>query len=179
MKNKISNSQLDIIDLLYPNNNNNSFKKYVALGPLILDELFNEYCHYHKNFKYMLYDPRDFALLDQFFNYQQLWYLNKNDEYNFKEWFNTKSPHFIKLFCADKGTKELYKIIKEKKKYNNNKQVKLKDIIDAKLIISDKGTKELYKIIKEKKKYNNNKQVKLKDIIDAKLIISDKGTKEL
>eukprot|EP01084_Bolivina_argentea_P205370 350854_1 len=33
MKNKISNSQLDIIDLLYPNNNNNSFKKYVALGP--------------------------------------------------------------------------------------------------------------------------------------------------
>ena len=135
MKNKTSNSQLDIIDSLY--SKNNSFKKYVALGPGILDELFDEYCHYHPNFKYQLIDPRDFALLDQFFNYEQLWYLNGNDEYNFKEWFEKSSPHFIKLFCAAKGTKQLYKILKEKLNYTHDNQIKLQDILNAKLILSD------------------------------------------
>ncbi len=136
MENKTSNNQLDIIDLLY-SNKHTPFKKYVALGPGILDELFIEYTHYHTNFKYKLFDPRDFALLDQFFNYEQLWYLNSNQEWNFKEWFDTKSPHFIKLFCADKGTKELYKILKQKYNYSQDKQVKLQDIMDSGLILSD------------------------------------------
>eukprot|EP01083_Nonionella_stella_P027030 74340_1 len=135
---KTSSAQLDIIDLLYGDGvKSNAFKKYVALGPGILDELFEEYCHYHRNFKYMLYDPREFALLDERFNYEQLWYLNSNSEYNFKQWFQTKSPHFIKLFCAAKGSKQLYEIVKHKCNYKDDAQVTSQDIMNSGLIIAD------------------------------------------
>ena len=136
MKGKKSSSELKMFDLIF-DEKVVAFKKYVALGPVILDELFDEYVHYHRNFKFKLYDPRDFALLDHLFDYQQLWYLNEKKVFDFDAFFKKKKQHFIKLFCAHKGSVALVKMLKQKHGYSKDEEVTLENVLDSGLIISD------------------------------------------
>merc|ERR1712129_557926 len=98
---------------------------------------FDEYCHYHSNFKYKLFDPREFALLDHLFDCQQLWYLNARDTFDFKKYFEQKKPHFIKLFCASKGTVALFKMLKQKHGYSKDQQITKQNVMDSGLILAD------------------------------------------
>jgi len=139
MKGKTSNAALDVIDAIWPNDaKKNAFRKYVALGPGILDGLFEEYRHYHSNFRFMLYDPRQAnVLLDPLFSHEQLWYLRRNEEFGFRRWQELKKPCFIKLFAAAKGKEMLYREIAQAKGYKDHAQVTLKDILQSGKILSD------------------------------------------
>lgn len=135
--NKTTNSALQIVDALYPNEKGNAFKKYVILGPGILDQLFEEYCHYHRNFRYHVTDPRECTMLDHNFNLEQTWYLRANKSWDFQRWFGMKKPCFIKLFCAKNGTEALYQMIRRGKEYTTDAQVTLQNVLSAGLILSD------------------------------------------
>jgi len=103
----------------------------------ILDELFEEYRHYHRNFRYQVSDPRESTMLDHHFKLEQTWYLRQSQSWDFKQWVAHKKPSFIKLFCAKSGTEALYQILKRRRNYENDGEVTLEDVMSAGLILSD------------------------------------------
>ena len=137
MADKTSTSAPTVIDALYPNAKRIALKKYVILGPGILDQLFEEYCHYHRNFRYHVVDPREWTMLDQHFKLEQTWYLRPSKSWDFEGWRQHKKPSFIKLFCAKSGTEALYQMIKRERNYTADEQVTLQDVLSAGLILSD------------------------------------------
>ena len=154
MKGKQSTKQVSIVDSLTNNLESQKFIKYTLLGPGILDRFFEEYKYYHSNFKYYLWDPREFGILDHWYNKDQYWYLNKNTGKNSNHWqtwlkdglYDFNNPmasdlrcNFLKLFCAGKSIAKIQEIlINNNVKSNENQQkMTIEQILNANLLLSD------------------------------------------